>query len=145
MSCTCFPQNTFCLGFLCDSKISPIGIVREADVQKYMFTISGAISFYVYIVPLGLINIFLRAERDKISFGLQPTRFFPKFSIKLCYCQKRQNFRFMAFTPEIRLCIYHCLEEYIQRTDKLRSDDGQLFISFRSHTTKTVVKPYASG
>ena len=36
----------------------------------------------------------------------------------------------MAFTPDIRLCVYHCLEEYIQRTEKLRSDDGQLFISF---------------
>ena len=35
----------------------------------------GAISFYVYIVPLGLINIFLHVERDKISCGLQPTRF----------------------------------------------------------------------
>ena len=36
----------------------------------------------------------------------------------------------MAFTPDIRLCVYHCLEEYIQQTEKLRSDDGQLFISF---------------
>ena len=35
----------------------------------------GAISFYIYIVPLGLINIFLHVERDKISCGLQPTRF----------------------------------------------------------------------
>lgn len=51
----------------------------------------------------------------------------------------------MAFTPEIRLCVYHCLEEYIQRTEKLRSDDGQLFISFTSHTTKSVVKRYADG
>ena len=35
----------------------------------------GAISFYAYILPLGLINIFLHVERDKITSGLQPTRF----------------------------------------------------------------------
>ena len=35
----------------------------------------GTISFYVYIVPLGLINIFLHVERDRISCGLQATRF----------------------------------------------------------------------
>ena len=39
----------------------------------------GKISFYVYIVPLGLINIFLHVERDKISCGLQPTRFSRNF------------------------------------------------------------------
>ena len=43
----------------------------------------------------------------------------------------------MAFTPDIRLCIYHCLEEYIQRTEKLRSDDGQLFISFNQATQQS--------
>ena len=32
-------------------------------------------NFIVYIVPLGLINIFLHVKRDKISCGLQPTRF----------------------------------------------------------------------
>ena len=42
----------------------------------------------------------------------------------------------MAFTPDIRLCVYHCLEEYIQRTEKLRSDDGQLFISFNKPRNK---------
>ena len=42
----------------------------------------------------------------------------------------------MAFTPDIRLCVYHCLEEYIQRTDKLRSDDEQLFISFNKPHNK---------
>ena len=42
----------------------------------------------------------------------------------------------MAFTPDIRLCVYHCLEEYIQRTDKLRSDDGQLLISFNKPHNK---------
>ena len=42
----------------------------------------------------------------------------------------------MAFTPDIRLCVYHCLEEYIQRTEKLRSDDGQLFISFSKRHNK---------
>ena len=35
----------------------------------------GAISFYVYIVPSGLISIFLDVEYAKISCGLQPTRF----------------------------------------------------------------------
>ena len=39
----------------------------------------GAISFYVYIVPLGLINILLHVERDKISCGLQPTCFSRNF------------------------------------------------------------------
>ena len=42
----------------------------------------------------------------------------------------------MAFTPDIRLCVYHCLEEYIQQTDKLRSDDGQLLISFNKPHNK---------
>ena len=32
-----------------------------------------------YIVPLGLINIFLHVERDKISCGLQATRFSRNF------------------------------------------------------------------
>ena len=44
-----------------------------------MVRIREAISFYVYIVPLGLINILLHAERDKICCGLQPTRFFLNF------------------------------------------------------------------
>ena len=35
----------------------------------------GAISFYVYIVPLGLISIFLDVGRVQISCGLLPTRF----------------------------------------------------------------------
>ena len=35
----------------------------------------GAISFYVYIVPLGLISIFLYVGRVQISCGLLPTRF----------------------------------------------------------------------
>ena len=39
----------------------------------------GTISFYVYIVPLGQTNIFLHVERDKISCGLQPTRFSRNF------------------------------------------------------------------
>ena len=39
----------------------------------------GAISFYVYIVPSGLISIFLDVECDKISCGFQPTRFFLNF------------------------------------------------------------------
>ena len=36
----------------------------------------GAISFYVYIVPLGLINKFLYVGRVQISCGLLPIRFF---------------------------------------------------------------------
>ena len=51
-------------------------VVGEAEVQKYMFTYD---SFYVYIVPLRLINIFPHVERDKISCGLQPTRFSRNF------------------------------------------------------------------
>ena len=39
----------------------------------------GAISFHVYIVPSGLINIFLDVECDKISCGFQPTHFFLNF------------------------------------------------------------------
>ena len=39
----------------------------------------GAISFYVYIVPSGLISIFQDVVCDKISCGLQPTRFFLNF------------------------------------------------------------------
>ena len=54
------------------------------------------------IVPLGLINIFLHVERDEISCGFQPTRFFPKFSIKLYYCQKRQYFRFISTKNHLR-------------------------------------------
>ena len=52
-------------------------LVGEAEVQKiYVYLpYRGTISFYVSIVPLGLINIFLHVERDKISCGLQPTRF----------------------------------------------------------------------
>ena len=34
---------------------------------------------FMYSAPLGLINIFLNVERDKISCGLQPTCFFPNF------------------------------------------------------------------
>ena len=39
----------------------------------------GAISVYVYIVPSGLISIFLDVECKKISCGLQPTCFFLNF------------------------------------------------------------------
>ena len=39
----------------------------------------GAISFYVHIVPSGLISIFLDVECDKISCGLKPTRFLLNF------------------------------------------------------------------
>ena len=39
----------------------------------------GAISFYVYIVPSGLISLFLDVKCDKISRGVQPTRFFLNF------------------------------------------------------------------
>ena len=42
--------------------------------------------------------------------------------------------KLMAFTPDIRLCVYYFLNEYTKRTDTLRSDDGQLFVSY--------VKPY---
>ena len=35
----------------------------------------GAVSFYVYIVPLGLVSIFLYVGRVQISCGLLPTHF----------------------------------------------------------------------
>ena len=47
---------------------------RGTKIYVYL-PYQGKILFYVYIVPLGLINIFLHVERDKISCGLQPTRF----------------------------------------------------------------------
>ena len=59
-----------------DSQISPGG--RGTKIYVYL-PYRGAISFYVYIVPLGLVNIFLHVERDKISCGLQPTRFSRNF------------------------------------------------------------------
>ena len=43
----------------------------------------GAISFYVYIVPLGLISIFLYVGRIQIYCGLLPTRFCYNFPMKL--------------------------------------------------------------
>ena len=56
-------------------------IVREAKDAKVHVYLSyrGAISFYVYIVPSGLISIFLDVECDKISCGLQTIRFFLNF------------------------------------------------------------------
>ena len=48
----------------------------------------GAISFYVYIVALGLISIFLYVGRVQISWGLLPTRFGSNFSIKLLLSKK---------------------------------------------------------
>ena len=51
---------------------------KGTNVHVYL-PYGGAISFYVYIVPSGLISIFLDVECDKISCGLQPTRFFLNF------------------------------------------------------------------
>ena len=51
---------------------------RSTKIYVYLLY-EGTISFYVYIVPLGLINIFLHVECDKISCGLQPTRFSRNF------------------------------------------------------------------
>ena len=48
---------------------------RGTKVHVYL-PYQGAISFYVYIVPSGLISIFLDVECDN---GLQPTRFFLNF------------------------------------------------------------------
>ena len=39
----------------------------------------GAISFYVHVVPSGLVSIFLDVECDKISCELNLTRFFQNF------------------------------------------------------------------
>ena len=71
-----------------------MNIVVEAEVQKYVYLpYRGTISFYVYIVPLGLINIFLHVERDKISCG-HGQHVFPE--IFYYYCQERRNFRFIS-------------------------------------------------
>ena len=51
---------------------------RGTKVHVYL-PYRGAISFYVYIVPSGVISIFLDVECDNISCGLQPTRFFLNF------------------------------------------------------------------
>ena len=48
----------------------------------------GAISFYVYIVHLGLISILLYVGRVQISCGLLPTRFCLNFRIKLLLSKK---------------------------------------------------------
>ena len=48
----------------------------------------GAISFYVYIVPFGLISIFLYVGRVQISCGRLPTRFLFKFSYKTINVKK---------------------------------------------------------
>ena len=50
------------------------------DTKLYVYLpYRGTISFYVYIVHLGLRNIFLHVERDEISCWLQPTRFSRNF------------------------------------------------------------------
>ena len=49
----------------------------------------GAISFYVYIVPLGLISVFLYVGRVQISCGLFANTFLFNFSIINHYFQKR--------------------------------------------------------
>ena len=63
-----------------------LAIVFDVDSQRgggtkihVYLPYRGAISSYVYIVPLGLISIFLDVECDKMSCGLQPTRFFLNF------------------------------------------------------------------
>ena len=48
----------------------------------------GAISFYVYVVPLGLISRFLYVGRVQISCELLPTRFFLKFRYKTIIVKK---------------------------------------------------------
>ena len=36
--------------------------------------------------------------------------------------------KLMAFTQDIRLCIYDCLNEYIKRTDSLWSNNGNFLL-----------------
>ena len=60
---------------------------ERTNVHVYL-PYRGAILFYVYIVPLGLISIFLYVGRVQISCGLLPTRFCLKFSIKLLLSKK---------------------------------------------------------
>ena len=47
-----------------------------------------AISFYIYIVSLGLISIFLYVGRVQISCGRLPTRFLFKFPYKTINVKK---------------------------------------------------------
>ena len=55
---------------------------ERAKVHVYL-PYRGTISFYVYIVPLGLISIFLYVGRVQIPCRLLPTRFCLNFPIKL--------------------------------------------------------------
>ena len=47
---------------------------KGAKVHVYL-PYRGGIVFYAYIVPSGLVSIFLDVKCDKISCGLQATRF----------------------------------------------------------------------
>ena len=58
--------------------------------NTYLLTISRGNLFYVYILLSGLISMFLHVECIKISCGLQPTRFFPYFFMKL-YCYQKSE------------------------------------------------------
>ena len=48
----------------------------EGTKVHVFLSCQGAISFYAYIVPSGLISIYLGVECDKISCGLKPADFF---------------------------------------------------------------------
>ena len=68
---------------------------RDTKIHVFL-SCRGAISFYVHIVPSGLISIFLDVECDKISCGFKPTRFFQNF-YNTTLLTKRQNFRFISW------------------------------------------------
>ena len=74
------------LHFKCGMKAFSHGTGRT-KVHVYL-PYRGAISFYVYIVPLGLISIFLCVGRAQISCGLLPKRFLFKFPHKTINVKK---------------------------------------------------------
>ena len=70
---------------LADVKLFYASQVAERTKVHVYLPYRVAISFYVYIVPLGLIRIFLYVQ---ISCGLLPTRFCLYFPIKLFLSKK---------------------------------------------------------
>ena len=104
-----------------DSKVKPFErelfrcfiIVREAEGTKVHVYLPypGAISFYVYFVSSGLINIFLDVECDKISCRLQPTRFFWIF-YKTVFLTKKAKFQ-ICFVGKIIYVIKKVIKNHI--------------------------------
>ena len=68
----------------------------EGTKVRVFLSCRGAISFYVHIIPSGLISIFLDGECDKTSGGLKPTRFLQNF-LQNTLLTKRRNFIFISW------------------------------------------------